>query len=198
MAINDVYEVVAQQTLHAQRVQSVLHYREVDGPAGAGDLDLAAGFAANVVPVWRQVVSAELTYLETIVAKIFPLPRFAVVNSVANAGAGLVAGESQASSVSAVITKRTGLAGPAQRGRVYVAGIPVSFENDSQLNVGGLTAYQDLANELEAAIVSGLRTFAPVIWHRGPPLMNLTTLVSDCLARAVLRNQRRRQIGVGI
>jgi hypothetical protein len=197
MAVNDIHQVVVRQLLHSQTILNVLHYRvSVDGGA-ATPSDLATLITNNVIPQFKQCQSNELTHVDIVVQKIWPLPPFVPIFSAVAAGAGSIAQNSLPTSMTAVITKRTAFAGRKYRGRVFVCGVPITLELDSQITAAGLILYNNLAAVLDDAQTSalGANAWVPIIWHRVPKTFD-TVVSAD--ARPILRNQRRRQVGKGV
>jgi len=198
MATNDIHRVVIEGTLHAQTVQTVLHYlTTVDTGLSpvAQATALAARVAAIVVPQLKSIQSAEYAHTRIIVQKIFPLPpRLPIINTTA-LGAGSVAGSSLPCADCAVITKRTIFAGRKYRGRIFVPGVPVTSELDSQLSPAALTTWQAVADAINVALVQAPGdTWAMTLWHKST---STNDVVTQLIARPILRSQRRRQVGRG-
>jgi len=195
MAIGDIYQVTVSGTLHGQLTNSVLHYRETVSGGADGSVQLATAIDATLAGVsFRANASSEWRYDFTVSQRIRPLPILLAVTVNLNAGAGQAGSNSLPSSVASVIRKRTALAGRKFRGRTYIPGVPSAVEVDSQLTAAGLTALQTLATQMAGTVGIGAWDFAPVIFHRAT---GTSTLITACVATAVLRNQRRRQIGKG-
>jgi len=196
--LNDVYEAVIQQRAYNQVIQTVLHYREVSNTPGNHQLELATVLDSNLAPVLASNLNVDWAYVATDVALVFPLPRTDFTRIITGATGGSLAGVILPINACAVLTKKTGLAGPRNRGRAFISGLTMDDVDDGQLDVSGLANMQDIADELEIPQVSGAITFAPCLFgplHLGP---SNTTLISEVIPRPVLRNQRRRQVGVGI
>jgi hypothetical protein len=116
------------------------------------------------------------------------------------AEAGTRIGVPEAGNVTVTMSERTGLAGRAFRGRMYVPGIS---ENDSLAND---TISSVLAGLLSTAMQNLITTLfsAPeemAIFHRPHipphPLDNLTTFVTSYVIENILDSQRRRLPGRG-
>jgi len=197
MPVGDIFRVSIMQRLHGQRLINTLHYRlKVDDPAGFGPLGgvLADRIRSQILPEMKACQSAELTHEGIIVQKIWPLPpQVPKLNTVDN-GPGTPVSSSLPTSVAVVITKMTDFAGRKYRGRIYVGGVPVSHENDSVLDAAVLPTWGALATKLFANMTTGLYVFEPVLWHKESHTFDVVSFAS---ARAVLRNQRRRQVGKG-
>lgn len=194
MAVNDIYRVTIVGNLHGQDIQTVLHYRESVTAGANGQPSLAAAvdaaFAANVLTV----ISSEYTYELTLAQKIYPgIPQFPTANGTGT-GTGGVGGGSLPTTVTAVVKKRTTLAGPRYRGRVFQAGIPLSYEFDSTITVAGRIALLNGWSTVLTGLVAGGYTFTPIIWHKDTLLFDDVNQLAMDLP---LRVQRRREVGVG-
>jgi hypothetical protein len=198
MAVNDTFRVILEQTLHNQKVVSVLHYRETaTAPVNAeGATGLAARVAAIIVPALKGIQSVELVHDRVVVQHFHPPPVNVPVLNATAAGPGGVAGDSLPTEVTAVITKTTPYAGPKYRGRMYVAGVPVSSENNSQLSAAALIAWNAAAAAMMVTLTSPAGDdWDMIVWHKATSTFDY---VSSLMARPVLRSQRRRQIGKGV
>lgn len=196
MAIGDVFRVAISQRLHGQLIVNTLFYRcsVSDGTDSNDATKLLASINAAIIPAFKACQSAELAHEFVVVQKIWPAPvQMAVFDSV-GAGAGSVAGSSLPTSVAVVLTKTTAFAGPKYRGRTYLAGIPSSYESDSKLNTANAAAFHNLGDLINDSLVNAGDTFTPILWHRAS---STYTVLTNYVLRLSLRNQRRRQIGVG-
>lgn len=197
LAIGDIGQATIKQRLHGQTILNVLHYRISEfapGSFGHTIQSLAAGVATKFVPAMKAVQSQELTHEGVIAQKIRPLPpELAVVNTAFN-GTGSVGVGSLPSSMSLVITKRTRFAGRKYRGRVFVAGLPTTSEDDSKLAAAVLANWEAVAVLFNDFVINGDVTWEPILWHRSS---NTYDAIETAEVRTVLRNQRRRQVGVG-
>lgn len=191
MAVNDVFQAVIEQKLHNQTVLNVLHFRlDADQPTAVA---LNQDVRTIIIPTMKGVQSNELQHVAVWTQKIWPLPPLNAVRDATAAGPGTVAQNSLPTSVAVVLTKRTAFAGRKYRGRVYVCGVPVTHESDSTLAAANQAAWQALADKFAFAAWAA-SDFTPIIWHRGPKTDDTVITVE---ARTILRNQRRRQVGVG-
>jgi hypothetical protein len=202
----DIFEVVFGGRQHGQDTRNVVHFR-VRTTSGSGAPTDAQLEAAILAGVWvngmrdemRQQLSSEWSLLFTKAQRLSPGPRSAGVVSVEDAGPGSIPGNALPTAVAAVIQKRTAFAGRRYRGRMYVPGIPASYENDSSLSAEGVTAMEQLANNLDQIFVATAAavafTFEPILLHRD--VQGGYTLVTGHGVDSVLRTQRRRQVGKG-
>jgi hypothetical protein len=96
--------------------------------------------------------------------------------------------------MSLTITKTTRFAGRKYRGRAFFAGLPVTSESDSLLAPAVLANWEVISDLFNDIITNGDVVWQPILWHRA------TNTYDDILTahvKLVLRNQRRRQVGVG-
>jgi len=196
MAVGDMYRVVINQTLHGQVINNVLHYRKTEeGFIDGGALALAQRVDAVIVVAMKVQQSSELAHVNVLAQRIRPTPPLVPVLVNTNNGAGSVAGGSLPAADTVVITKRTPYAGRKFRGRVYVAGVPVTHEDNSTIAVAQLNNWQVLANTFAVNLTLDDDTWTPVVYHRS----NFThDVIVAAQVRNILRSQRRRQIGKGV
>lgn len=195
-AVNDIYRATFEILFPGGWVaQCTNHYRTVT--VGTGDPSaLLAASASNVVGAeFRPVICSDMAYNACQVQKIFPLPVLVPAVSVVGNGAGAVAEGTQDFTTSVCITKTTGFAGRAQRGRIYVPGVPPSWREDGQLKAANVADYDTLQDNLWSGIVSGGWTWVACLWHRSS---NTFTDLTGAQTRRTLRVQRRRELGKGI
>jgi len=194
MAVGDIYRLNVEAIMHGQTVINVLHYRVTVDAANNG-ANLVAAFQSSVRASWRAAHSNEYAITNYRVQKIAPTPVLISLDVGEGTGQGLVAENACPVYCCAVLTKRTARAGTGYRGRVFLAGVPVTFEDDSTINAAGQAVYTTLANALQATLTSGGSSFVPVLFHRA----NLTTTdTTKFEIRIIMRSQRRREVGRGI
>jgi hypothetical protein len=132
--------------------------------------------------------------------KIYPKPRgFGLITTIDEPGTGPA--PACPTAVAAVITKQTAFAGREYRGRTYVAGVPVQFETNSVLNAGATLTLQHIADAMATPLqVNSQAAFLPVVAGYYPKAVNtwVWNNITTCVARNILRSQRRRQVGIGI
>lgn len=196
MAVGDLYQLTIMGRLHGQRILNVLHYGvSVAGPTNPIE-DLVTQWRADCETHWLACHSNEYTLDGYLSQKIRPLPITASYEEAPLALAGSSGNNSLPTSMAVVLTKRTDLAGRSYRGRIYMAGVPITFELDSELTGAAMNVYDTLADDLESPIVTaGGTTFIPVLFRRSADVAREITQV---IPRSTLRNQRRRQVGRGI
>lgn len=198
MAINDVYSVLAIQRLHGQACINTFYYQQTNN--GDDEAGLLTRFDATVGAAVRSAQSDEVTWEAAISNRILPLPRRAqVVATLSSQGA--IIEPSLPTSVAVLVSKKTHLAGARYRGRWYFAGAAKTDADESTLNAGGVAAWNAVPGPLLQTLTTiGGVDFVPVHYHQSEanPGTYATTVVTSTLLRSILRNQRRRQVGVGI
>ena len=195
MAVGDVLQANIIGQLHGQTTVNTMHYvtNEVGATPDAQSLTLA--LEATLIPKIKAATSNEWSLVKTVVQKIRPLPPAIGYESTTLAGPGFLFTESLPTSVAVVVTKRTTLAERKYRGRCYFAGVSATHEIDSQVTTVGLGLWNDVAEVMESFQISGGYIGQPVVFHRAA---GDWTPIDTCIARSVLRNQRRRQVGKGV
>lgn len=194
MAVGDKYRVNMIGSLFGQLIEYTFHYIEDVSAGAAGDNALATAFDSGPALSLVGVLSHDYTYTGSSAQKYSPLP---VTNSIFNGANSQVGGVNAASlppAVSAVISKLTPFAGPAGRGRVFLAGIPFTYDTSGQLNGTGLAALNGVAAIISQQLSQGGYTFTPCIARR---TTGAITRLTGTLVRPVLRCQRRREVGRG-
>lgn len=195
MAVNDIYQVNMVGKVHGQTTINTFHYIETATGAGSAEGTLATALNSGLVAAVKGAASNEWAFEKLVIQQIRPLPPLLAFEDPTAAGAGMQFAESLPSSVAVVVTKRTGLAGRANRGRCYFAGVAATHEVDSKLSTVGLGLWTLVATEMSDNIVSGAFTFDPIVYHRAA---GSGTAILSAIARDILRNQRRRQVGKGV
>jgi len=199
MAMNDRFRATIVGSLHGQTINTVLFYIQSfdNGVTSTPEIGLAAqvGILASGLLAEQSV---EYTYLQTVVQRFVPVPPRVPIVDASLTGTGSITGDSLPCYCCATITKQTNFAGPRYRGRIYLAGIPVSSELDSQLKSARRLALQTLAAPF-ASILTDLNgdQFTPILEHRNP-VPDFYTVLRSMRVNPVLRSQRRREIGKGV
>jgi len=179
---------------------NVLHYRvtQVTG-AGKFDQDIADAFDANFAATYKAFISNDASYRGEIAQKIFPLPMTLAHTSVVGQGPGTaVIGDMLPPQVSGIITKQTGGAGRAKRGRIYMPFPGEDDTTDSIPNVVYIARLQATLTAFINAVVVGIApdtvTLLPTLFKRSAPQAD--TLLTTVVAREYWATQRRRsQLG---
>lgn len=197
--VGDIVQFTTRAFLDGQTILNTFHYRcLVDQTDGVSALQIAiAAFDTSVQNPMTLAQSDDVTYLPTMGQKIFPLRFVPEFNDVAANPDGQIQQVALPTTVSGVVRRRTVLAGPANRGRIFIAGIPVTGVLESKLTSAQLALMNAVGNGMLDKLAGEVgESFAPVIYSREFPESS-----GDVVTHAVdpiLRVQRRREIGVGV
>lgn len=197
MVEGDIWLATIRQQLHGQLILNTFHYRVSATPVpgvGQDAASVALVIGNKLVPAMKLAQSQELTHESVTAQKVFPKPVELAGVSTGNAGPGSIAGDSLPTSMSCVITKITRFAGRKYRGRAFLAGIPVTHESNSSLDPADKPLWDAIADAFNDQVTTGGATLQPCLFHRAAQSY---TLLETAQVRSVLRNQRRRQVGVG-
>lgn len=192
MVDGSVVRFTIQGFLHDQLTVNTFWYEKTSGLDAAALSAVLNAFHGLFEDPYKAVISSEWTAFQMTAQQIFPTKTAVLVQ--AYTGVGEQTGDSLPSSVAVVLTKRTLTAGQRGRGRIYLPGVPVAWETDSQVTNTGLTNYTNLAIVMEGALAVAGETWEPVVCQANG---TATKLIDAVDAQKVLRNQRRRQYGRG-
>jgi len=110
-----------------------------------------------------------------------------------------------ATTLAVVCTKRTGEAGKSKRGRFYLPGVPVGFTTTDVVNSTGMTALQNMAAGMLTAFgdagtdeIWQIGVYSKALGGTAPYTTGGWRPITSIDIQAILGNQRRRRIGVGI
>jgi len=207
--IGDTHRVAVIASLHAQETVNTFYYTQTAG-VGLADLALAATLANGILAsawwtAYLALHSDEWTAVRFEIAQVSNVgpghgllsPTYEI--DIVDAD-GTEVSSSLPSSMAFVVRRRTNLPGRRGYGRIYLCGFPVTWEVDSAVNtahvdfVAAITPF--LAN-VNADLINGGITWSPR--HYSPSLDAVrANVIRQWAYDSVLRNQRRRQIGVGI
>jgi hypothetical protein len=198
MAVNDLVQANLVSTCFGQTLINSMWYYAFSGPGSVTTLLHAIN--TTVMPQFKANLSADVTFVRLDGAKVFPLPRAFTV-SLSLATPGTAAAPTVTLNACMTITKQTAFAGRKYRGRWFVSGLPTAATAGGQLTAAALTNFQGLANALAEDLTDTDGTvWNTVLLHGRIPGTGSPTYTPIVNARAnpILRNQRRRQIGIGI
>jgi hypothetical protein len=188
-------------------VNTFFYRVDSEGSGVPNDQGIAQAFETTVLDKLRAAQSVSVQYLRIESQLIYPGPatiRFErLVSSL-----GLINVPALPDAVAAVLRRKTGLAGRAYRGRIYLGGVAESLYNKA---VGRF--YPDLNNQLIAAAASlamplsnpttGLNA-VPIMYHAATPATATEPATSQRVTSIVAatfdeipRTQRRRQLDRG-
>lgn len=195
LALNDVLEARVVCYRGNQTAYNVRHYKVVGVSGTSSTTDAAATAIAGLVDTpYLPLLTDDAFFYGVGVRRILPLPASDEASDITFTAAGTAGSTPLPTQVSGVITFRTGLAGPANRGRIYT---PFPDETDNQVTgiPGGtyIADLQTLANNfaLPISVGTGGNTaqLVPVLFHRAT---GGTTAITSAQARAKWGTQRRR------
>lgn len=175
---------------------NVFHYRVFQVGATAATMAQLVELASlQFGPLYKALMTAQATFQGIVGQRIHPLPPDEPVLSSAGAGAGTVAGDPLPLQTTGMITKKTGFAGRAFRGRVYV---PFPGEGSNDLDGSPTAIYlgdlQLLADQFKADITvvaaGEPTTLRPILKNKNWP--GQLTTVTSLLIRDKWAVQRRR------
>jgi hypothetical protein len=207
--IGDTFRVAVIAALHGQETVNTFFYSQTGG-AGLENLALAQTLANGILasawwPFYLSAHSDEWTAVRFEIAQVSNTgpgnnllsPTWEIDITDAD---GTVVSSSLPSSMAFVIRRRTNLPGRRGYGRIYLCGFPVAWEVDSAVNTGlaaFTTFWTGFAANINADLISGAITWSPR--HYAPSLGAVRAqVIRQWAYDSVLRNQRRRQVGVGI
>jgi len=208
MAVGDVWRVVVRATIHGQQTINTFYYEQTVG-GGIADITNATSlanaiFAADWWDGYVALHSDEWTATSMGLQRINnndpggTLSPTYDINTVDVSGT--TAGGSLPSSVAFVIRRRTNLAGRRGYGRIYLTGFPSIWEIDSKVATASatfITAKDAFINNANIDLVNAGITWSPRHFAAKNPLVK-ATVIRQWAYDDVLRNQRRRQVGVGM
>lgn len=195
----DVVETRFNGTLAAQRVMFTLHHQIGSGgtPAASDLLDFQEALEAAV---WTTTLSAALS--NQLTGCFFQSQVIAPTRKITNdwpltPPQGQLLGAPCPPTTAVVIRKRTALTGRQNRGRIFVPGIPFDQTTDGKVADDSIELWNDAAFPFADEVsFATSRVATPVVYSvkdstvRGP--------IVNCSFDAILRVQRRREVGRGI
>lgn len=196
MLVNDILQIKFFCSQQAQLAVNVTHW-VVSSIVGLAPTDNAVAlfFGNRVKVAYAGLLNNNATFQGTSCQHLFPLPtRVEDFNAVTALG-GTAGAAGLPKQCCGLFTKKTALAGRANRGRVYV---PFPSETDNadgtsaptagyMTNLGGLAAL--LTTSATLTNDENATTFLPVVYHRAT---HSFTLITTAFARQKWATQRRR------
>jgi len=144
-AVNDKVEVKFFMKYGSQSAINVLHFNvSATGGVSLTDAALASEISAAAADLYQAWFTAEVNYLGCTVQQVAVNPQPVSQLSVTGAGVGAVAGDTLPPVVTLLLSKRTLLAGPSRRGRVY---LPFWAESHSDVNGAPTAGAKTLAGD---------------------------------------------------
>jgi len=188
----DVLLVTLKGRLFGQRTNNTFAYY-VSIAVAQVITDFFSQWATDFETVWSNAVSEDWTGDTVTVRRVG-------INSTRGIDfsidwTGQVASPSLPPSTSAVISRFNYGAGPKARGRLFVSGVATTHHLEGQLTNPGLALFALLAAQVDDHVVDGTALDAePGLFNKETSTFNAIEVAT---ARAILRQQRRREIGVG-
>jgi len=193
-----VLEIRLRASLFGQVVINTFHYsNEAEYSDGGAALLLAmADFNAVVWSAITNGISDKVLNVKIDGQWVYPI-RYRTQTIDATPGAGSHVGSTTQTGTAAVIKRFGEAANRHNQGRIYVYGVPTSFQGDGVwTNAFITTEGQDMADAVKAVIQTGLtEQLRPILWDRLAPTA-LQPIVGSGV-NPVIRYQRRREVGVG-
>jgi hypothetical protein len=207
----DTAEVVLRHVLHGQQVLNVLHFKQANGWTAAALLT----FLGQVADAWRLNVVAgmsnQLAFVgasaRLLTTATSPVAEFDVIPD-ANGGDGA---DSVNANVALCIGLKTGLAGRSMRGRVFLAGMPVTQVHNSQVDAVNVASHVNEVNNFKTAIANTGAVWGVVSRYLGytqtapkfkkiptPRAAGIFTPIVTVTADRLTDSMRRRLPGRGI
>lgn len=208
MALDSIYRVRMRATYLGQQVEWGVHVRQVQ--ATGGPSDLAASWAATILPLAEAASSSALNWNEVLVSDVAPDGSESVHLPFTQPAPGTVTGDPLPGQNTAVISLSTGLKGKRQHGRFYFPGLSEAGQVSGVMAGAQLTAIQGLAQGLintygpagtnasyRLVVYSPEQLVAPPPRTFKPRPGTIVTPVTAQKTDPIIRTQRRRAIGVG-
>lgn len=203
MPVGDILETTLewQNVDRGDRYNNVFHWF-LNVPDGADTDEASVSNAVNtfVVGTILPLLNIKCRFRTTLTQRVYPLPRTA--GSLVDNGIGVVgaiAGDALPPACALVIRKRTAFAGRRYRGRLFV---PMLSESDQVNGIWAGANYLALAaawDSLLATVLVGADggEYIPIIFPKNGTTASAKIITSSS-SDPVVRQQRRREVGVGI
>lgn len=198
----DYFEIRLTGFIHGQLFITTFRYELETGPQPdpVDMAPLATDFQTQVWEPLRELLSNEVVGVRINLQKIDPL-RYVSFQLTPTATNGAVASSALPSTVAMVVKRKMRLAGRRQRGRIFIPGLPVASESDSQVSTA-VQASAEMETFLENQIVqltagAGLLLTPSLIVNVGGAWVNRGD-VEIVELDPILRVQRRREVGRGV
>jgi len=189
----DVVAITLKGRLFGQRTNNTFHYQLLAGTPATSAATIFSAFNVAFEDLWCALVSQDWTADLITLRRLAPNPTRTMEFNIAWTGA--VAQDSLPPSTAAVISRYNYSPGPSGRGRLFIPGIPATFHAEGQLTAPALAIAVLLAAQVDDFLEDGGTAFMePGLWARATSLFRVT---EEAVARSILRQQRRREIGVG-
>jgi hypothetical protein len=206
MAFNDIYRLRVYQRMHTAQVVNVMHFVCNDPAPVDQSATLASDFMTNMRPTLIARCTNQTAFDFVEVQKLVPFEGGPATSNFPTSTVGTVTGSCASATLCEVMTIYSERAGRRGRGRIYLPGSDtfVSSPGVGTWNATQTTRTQAFANALTARYITPVGgQFSLGVWSRAvagptPPWSTSAfARATGCVVRNVIRNQRRRQLGVG-
>lgn len=155
MALSDVFQATIAMNVQGQEVVNVLHFEQTsgDGPI-APNRDLCLAIEASLIPVYKLCTSEDLTFEAIKAHRVKPSIAGTYVHPIS--GSGQVTEDTLPPNNSVLATLYTTNLTRAGRGRIFMPGVPDTFQNRGRLVVAGADLYVDFLAALLLPVQAGL------------------------------------------
>ena len=193
LAVGEVYQLVLKGRLFGQRTNNTFYYN-VATADGVSDLtDFFGQWVTDFEALWSDLVSEDWTGDLVTIRRLTPTKTRGIDFNID--WQGNVEQPALPPSTAAVISRWNYGSGPSNRGRVFIAGIPTTFHLAGELTNPAMAILTILANQMDDQ-VEDVPDFSltPGLFHR---FSNTYEALDGVTPKSILRQQRRREIGVG-
>jgi len=188
----DILLVTLKGRLFGQRTNNTFAYY-VSIAVAQVITDFFSQWETDFETIWSNAVSEDWTGDTVTIRRVGVNPTRGIDFSID--WTGQVASPSLPPSTAAVISRFNYGAGPKARGRLFVAGVATTHHLEGQLTNPGLALFGLLAAQVDDHVIDGTALDAePGLFNKETSTFNAIEVAT---ARAILRQQRRREIGVG-
>lgn len=191
MAVGDIWQLTHVQTSSGTRLTNV-HYYEQDDADGVNDprKDLADAFDASVATKMEAALGIGWDSLCYEIKKVGVTGQ-AFWKQLSTQGPGTVLGEILNAATVAVCAQFTAGGSHSGTGRMFVSGLPITYEERNNLNTTGLTAIDTIGDESILQIASGGVNFTPGLLTAGSSPLRPWVLADVRIPLTKLRPRRQ-------
>jgi hypothetical protein len=196
----DIWRTVAVCETDSENGLNVRHWK-VTFVTGDPNLDLAfSAMSQDLAALYAPCLADRADYHGLLYSRIRPLPANDQRGTRAGATAGTVEESILPTQTCGIATLKTGIAGRAYRGRIYIPFPPVTFSTPEGNPTG---AYKTLINAVAQyyctahtyTVTGGSITLQGVLYHK---VDSSVTFLNNWDARSYFATQRRRGIASGV
>lgn len=193
LSVGDVLMLTLKGRLFGQRTNNTFFYNVASTDGLADFDDVALQFNTNYETIWSNMVSEDWTADILTIRRLTPTTTRGVDFSLD--WTGNVAQPALPPSTAAVISRWNYGSGPSNRGRIFIAGVPTTFHVAGELTAPAMAILTLLSAEMDDQL-ENLPAFSltPGLFHRE---LGVIEALDGTTPRSILRQQRRREIGVG-